>query len=120
MTKVLLRDNEDQSLVMVTVLNAWYKEDVQKLCLNTGDWDIHILSVTKPIADSIIKQLWEKDTVDLSAYNAAFGWFYVEDEAECENEDQSSTPSRNSNVLHYVALTCALAALLFSIITSVL
>lgn len=114
MTKVLLRDNEDQSLVLVTVLNAYYKEDVQKLCLDTGDWDIHVLSVTKPIADSIIKQLWEHDTVDLSSYNAAFGWSYVE-ETEGENENQSDTPSRSGKGLYCFSLIFAIAALLLSL-----
>lgn len=109
MTKVLLKDN--QNYAMITVCNAWYDADAQVLHLVTPvEIDYCVDETTPLMANSIIKQLAENETVDLTAYELEV----------CLDDDNEEVETHDAQLKRAIfsafSLTLAIVALFNSIL----
>ena len=102
MSRVLLREKTELTLVAMDIDKALFISDQELFYMEgQGVWVI-IEGMTQITAESIIRQIWEQEKVDLSQYTAEIFdeyWDYEESE-----EDENSG---RSDIWLYVALFVA-------------
>ena len=102
MSRVLLREKTELTLVAMDIDKALFISDQELFYMEgQGVWVI-IEGMTQITAESIIRQIWEQEKVDLAQYTAEIFdeyWDYEESE-----EDENSG---RSDIWMYVALFVA-------------
>lgn len=98
--RVLFRDKEDSTLFVAEVKDAMYYPDESCLSFVSADNDdIDIYDIPYSLAEPIIRELFEKGSVDLSSYKASLnGQSEEADEAPSPAPISSATQMRGPEV----------------------
>lgn len=69
--RILLRDKEDQTLVLVEAEHVIYNPDAQELYVSSANYDYTVHKIVRPNADSAISELYASGLVDLTTFEAS-------------------------------------------------
>lgn len=68
--RVMLRDMEDQTIVVIEADYVFYDPDEQVLCVYRGEMECEVHKVCRANADAAIRELYDTGKVDLTAYQS--------------------------------------------------
>lgn len=68
--RALLKDKEDQTLIVIEVTEAVYDPKPKMLYLRNADAGYQVERIVKPNADSALQTLYEEGKVDLTNFPA--------------------------------------------------
>ena len=69
--RVMLRDKEDQSLVVIEAEHVYYNPETQELYVSSANYDYTVHKIVRANADSAIRELYASGKVDLTTFEAS-------------------------------------------------
>lgn len=68
--RVMLRDMDDQIIVVLEADHVFYEPDEKLLCVYCGEMECDVQNICRANADAAIQELYETGKVDLTVYQS--------------------------------------------------